>query len=80
MTPTTRPTFRRGDAVELIDQVPGRSRLRPGLQGRVVVGDEVASEWGMVTVCFAALGNRPWQLHRRHLRRLPHVQWETPCP
>jgi hypothetical protein len=74
------PTLRRGDRVELVDQVPGHLRLRAGLQGHVVVGDDVGEVWGMVTVAFPTLGNRPWQLHRRHLRRLPHVQGETPCP
>jgi hypothetical protein len=66
---TATTTYRAGDAVELIDQVPGRSRLRPGLLGEVVVGDEGDAPWSMVAVVFPSIGNRPWQLHRRHLRR-----------
>jgi hypothetical protein len=63
-------SYRRGDRVALVDAVPHRPRLRPGLEGVVLVGDEAADwePWALVSVEFAVLGTRVWALHRRHLR------------
>ena len=69
MTETAPATFFAGDRVQLVRPVPGRPVLKPGLVGRVLVGDESApAEWGMVSVEFADLGNHgTWLLHRRLL-------------
>jgi hypothetical protein len=59
-----------GDVVVLVDQVPHRPALKPGLEGVVVIGDEANSDvpWAMVSVEFPRLTPHCWQLHRRHLR------------
>jgi hypothetical protein len=59
-----------GDAVVLVDQVPHRPALKPGLEGVVVIGDEANADvpWATVSVEFPQLTPHYWQLHRRHLR------------
>jgi hypothetical protein len=65
------PRFFCGDCVELVDPVPGRKALRPGLVGEVVIGDERDAPLGLLSVMFPCYA-RPWQLRRQHLRHCHH--------
>jgi hypothetical protein len=64
-----RPTYRVGDVVEVIDQVPGRKQLRPGAHG---IGVCVGFSWDAVSV---RIGDDPdrgplYLLAPRHLHRV----------
>jgi hypothetical protein len=68
-TETAITQYYAGDAVALVDQVPHRAALKPGLEGTVLVGDESDAEiWALVSVAFPRLTPHCWQLHRKHLR------------
>jgi hypothetical protein len=64
-----------GDQVQLVSVPPGRSPLKAGEQGTVVVGSEAALAFGCVSVEFARPTRRVWLLHPRHLRLI-----ERPMP
>jgi len=68
-------TFRVGDWVELLDDLPGRPVLKAGTRGVVVVAD---LPFGACTVEFATRGGASFrQVRAVHLRRVPRP-WRAP--
>src|SRR5262245_5724659 len=57
------------DHVELVHDVPGRRELKAGRRGRVLVAGDGAP-WAMVSMVCDHATQRPWLLHRRHLRHV----------
>jgi hypothetical protein len=67
-------TFTVGDAVELVDDVPGRKELKAGRRAVVVVGND-ADDGDVWHLCSIVLGTNPehgrvWLVHGRHLRKV----------